>query len=207
MQLHKRCLSVCDYVLPSLYASFLLMAWATDALTLPPAQLLQQQPQQQQLTAADSAKQDHYGTAISLSFPFLSIGAPFADIQTRMDVGAVYMYQYIAFNMPTASPTFTLPITDSWTFMQKLTASDSKTADYFGYSLSLSVSKSSPTSSDLMILVVGAPYADVAGLIDVGAAYIFRYQQAIIIGFNQPNLQPQILIQLVLLSLVILWQQ
>ena len=77
------------------------------------------------------------------------MGARGADFGTGYDQGAAYVY--------VRSGT-------SWTQQAQLAASDGATVDYFGRSLAI--------SGDT--IVVGADQAEVPGVSDAGAAYVFE---------------------------------
>ncbi len=104
--------------------------------------------QQARLSASDGAEGDYFGYSVSLSGDTALVGAYGANIDGKADQGAAYI-----FKMEGAS----------WTQQAKLSASDGAEGDYFGYSVSL--------SGDTAL--VGAYGADIDGMADQGAAYIF----------------------------------
>jgi hypothetical protein len=102
--------------------------------------------QTQKLTAGgDTNMDDNFGAAVSLSGDTALVGAPFED-----DGGAVFVFVRD-------------PDDNSWIRQQKLSASDASPGDEFGNSVSV--------FGDTAI--IGAPQADVTGVMTAGAAYIF----------------------------------
>ncbi len=101
-----------------------------------------------QLVASDSSAEDQFGSAVSISGDVLVVGAPFDD-DVGEDSGSAYVYRFDG---------------TSWVEDTKLIASDGFAFDQFGGAVSIS----GP------IVVVGAPFDDVAGS-NSGSAYIFRF--------------------------------
>lgn len=106
--------------------------------------------QQAMFVASDGAAQDNFATSVSVSGDRALIGAPGADIGTRLDQGAAYVFVRSANN---------------WTQQSKLLAEDGLAGDYYGYSLSLFGNHA----------VVGAYLKDVGPNIDQGAAYVLEF--------------------------------
>ena len=82
--------------------------------------------QQQKLTAADGAANDQFGVSVSVSGNTLLIGAPFKTVASNPNVylqGAAYVF---------------VESGGVWSLQQELTASDSATGDFLGYSVSVS---------------------------------------------------------------------
>lgn len=104
--------------------------------------------QTQKLVAGDGAADDQFGEAIALDGDTLLISANGAHVGGGRFAGAVYVFTRSG---------------DVWSEAQKLTAGDAAEYDNFGWSLGLSGDTA----------VIGAPYADVAGRSDQGAAYVF----------------------------------
>lgn len=105
--------------------------------------------QQVGLVAPDGVAGDRFGERVLLSGNRLFVSAFIAGLSGgRTEAGAVYLFEENA---------------GTWSFSQKLTASDAATGDRFGASLA--------TSGDR--LIVGAYLAD-APTADSGAAYIFE---------------------------------
>ncbi len=102
---------------------------------------------QAKLMAADAAMADYLGFASAISGDTAVAGAPYADVGTQDDAGAVYVF--------TRSGT-------NWTQQQKLTASDAGAEDKFGQTLAI--------EGDTII--VGAPY-DYVGAVKAGSAFVF----------------------------------
>lgn len=106
--------------------------------------------QQAKLKAADGTAQDYFGNALALSndASVLAIGA-YGDNLRGADEGAVYLYTRV---------------NASWTFQEKVSASDAFTQDYFGGDIAL--------SGDGKTLVVGSTGSQSGGRFR-GAAYVF----------------------------------
>jgi len=100
------------------------------------------------LTAPDAAKDDGFGTAVSAASDTVAIAAPGADLPSKTEAGAVYLFTNGA---------------GSWALRTKLVASDAAAAQSFGYGLSL--------SDDT--LVVGASGSAIAGKTSAGAGYVY----------------------------------
>ena len=102
--------------------------------------------QTEKLTAgADENTGDNFGAAVALNSDTALVGAPFDD-----GGGAVFVFVRD-------------PDDSSWTRQQKLTASDASPGDEFGNSVSLFGNTA----------MIGAPRADVTGVMTAGAVYIF----------------------------------
>jgi hypothetical protein len=104
---------------------------------------------QQKLTAFDGEAGDDFGYAVALDGDRALVGAPYDDSGESEDQGAAYVF--------TRSGT-------SWSFQQKLTASDGEAGDIFGMSVSL--------TSDRVL--VGAPWDDIGEHGDRGSAYVYE---------------------------------
>ncbi|HET6545800.1 MAG TPA: FG-GAP repeat protein [Rhodanobacteraceae bacterium] len=103
---------------------------------------------EQKLSASDGGADDSYSYAVAVSGTTAVVGAPYSAVGGNAEQGAVYVY------------------TESdgvWSQVQKLVATDGAASDGFGFSVSL--------SGDAIL--VGAPYATVAGNGGQGAAYVF----------------------------------
>lgn len=107
----------------------------------------------QKLVAADGAEGDYFGSVLVLDQEKLIIGAERAFIDGHEAQGAVYVFQNDEAN---------------WTQVQKLTANDGLAGDLFGQAVGLDDSK----------ILIGAAGADVNSLMDQGAAYVFRHDEA-----------------------------
>lgn len=103
--------------------------------------------QYQKLTAPDAGAGDNFGGSVAISSDTIVIGAYGNDNYT----GCAYVFTRVG-------PT--------WTFQQKLTASDASELDYFGYSAAI----------DANTLIVGAYNDDHPGHPDAGSAYVFQRQ-------------------------------
>ena len=107
---------------------------------------------QQKLTAIGGGTFDRFGWAVSISADgnTMAVGAPFRDIVKNTDQGSVCVFSRTA---------------KKWVQEKELTASDGLTLDRFGWAVSV--------NRDGNILVVGAPYVNVGGRSEQGAAYVF----------------------------------
>ena len=104
--------------------------------------------EQQRLLANDGAKNAKFGNAVAISGEHVAVGAPNADINGRVDQGAVYRFRRSG---------------SVWTQEAKLTAEDGEASDLLGTSVALSG----------FVLLTGAP-GDAIGLNAFqGSAYIF----------------------------------
>ena len=98
------------------------------------------------LTAAgDEDPGDRFGAAVALNSDTALVGAPFEN-----NGGAVFVFVRD-------------PDDNSWTQQQKLTASDASPGDEFGYAVSVFGNTA----------IIGAPKADVTGVMRAGAVYVF----------------------------------
>jgi hypothetical protein len=100
----------------------------------------------QKLTAGiDEGTDDNFGTAVALDRDTALVGAPFENNE-----GAVFVFVRD-------------PDDNSWDRQQKLKASDASPGDQFGDSVSVFGNTA----------IIGAPRADVNGIITAGAVYVF----------------------------------
>ncbi len=104
--------------------------------------------QQAQLTAADGAGSDNFGTTVALSGDTAIVGASFDDVGANVDQGSAYVF--------TRSGT-------AWTQQAQLTAAGGAASDGFGCSV----------AHDGDTALVGAYLVDVRGTSNQGAAYVF----------------------------------
>jgi hypothetical protein len=95
------------------------------------------------LTASDRITQDYFGNSVSISGNYAIVGSLLNDVS-----GAAYIFERTG---------------SSWTEVDKLSANDGATGDYFGYSVSISGN----------CAIVGAYEDDDKGE-DSGSAYIFE---------------------------------
>ena len=103
----------------------------------------------QKLTPSDGKANDHFGISVTVHNSTVVIGANGSD----NDSGAVYVFER-------------LEGSDSWGEVQKLTAQDSTSNEFFGYSVAI--------NNDT--LAVGTPLSNDKGLIS-GSAYVFERSQ------------------------------
>jgi hypothetical protein len=103
--------------------------------------------QVQKLAASDSAADDHFDVSVAVDCNYAIIGA-YGDDDNGDGSGSAYMFERFA---------------GSWSEIQKVTATDGASLDYFGWSVSISGAYA----------VVAAPYHDV-NQNDCGSAYIFE---------------------------------
>ena len=105
--------------------------------------------QQAELTASDGAAGDLFGYSVSVSGGTALVGAAVHHGRRRTPTqGAAYVFVQSG---------------TTWTQQAELTASDGAAGDHFGGSVSVSGSTA----------LVGAPFAQVGGNADEGAAYVF----------------------------------
>lgn len=101
------------------------------------------------LTDSDSEENDEFGFSVAINGNRAAVGT----IRDNQGRGAVYVFE---FN----------PATNTWEKITRLTASDAKTNDNFGSSISLVANQ---------ILIGASGYYDAENdLVDVGAAYLFE---------------------------------
>ena len=100
------------------------------------------------LTASDGAASDEFGYAVALSGDTAIVGAYADSTDTASQLGSAYVFVRSG---------------GSWTQQQKLTISDGFEGDHFGWSVAI--------SGDTAL--VGAPSADIGGILNQGAAYVF----------------------------------
>ena len=104
--------------------------------------------QQTELTPSDAGNGDQFGSPLALSKGELLVGAPEKYIDDKCAVGAAYVFSGSG---------------ASWSQQAELTASDSATNGFFGWSVAI--------SGDTAL--VGAPGKIVAGKEQAGDAYVF----------------------------------
>ena len=104
----------------------------------------------QKLEGSTTGRGDNFGWSVALDGDYLVVGAPHYTT-TNATPGSAYI-----FKRDTAS--------GRWTEVKQLSADDGQPGDRFGYAVAISGDK----------VVVGAPWADVGGWQDAGAAYVFR---------------------------------
>ena len=102
------------------------------------------------LTASDAQAGDYFGMGVAVSGDIVVVSAVYED-SGGSSAGAAYVFQRNAGGA------------DNWGEVKKLTASDAQASDYFGVSAAVNGDTA----------VVGA-YAEDAGGIDAGAAYVFQ---------------------------------
>ena len=102
--------------------------------------------QKEKLTATGGSA--GFGYSVSLDGDYALVGAPYANVDGENNAGAAYIFKRVS---------------GGWEQKAKLTAEFINDGDQFGHSVSL----------DGDYALVGAPYADVDGENNAGAAYIF----------------------------------
>ena len=102
------------------------------------------------LTASDGADGGIFGASIAISGNTIVVGAPYATVKGHDSAGAAYV-----FKRPDAKGNFVE--------VAKLTASDARQYDNFGYSVAISGNT----------VVIGSPVADIFGAVPLSAAYVF----------------------------------
>jgi len=103
---------------------------------------------QAELTAADGAAGDWFGSSVALAGDTALVGAPGRDAGGKKEAGAAYVFVRSG---------------GAWTLQQKLSAGDGAAGDWFGSSVAL--------AGDTAL--VGSLYHATAGKADAGAAYVF----------------------------------
>jgi hypothetical protein len=106
--------------------------------------------EQAKLVAADGAEFDSFGRPVTLAGDLAMVGVPLADVDGTGEQGAAYLFDLSGGGGP--APTGTM-----------LTASDGAADDWFGRSVAV----------DGDTVVVGSDAADVGGVFNQGAAYVF----------------------------------
>lgn len=106
--------------------------------------------QQFKLTASDGAKLDNFGNSVAINGNIGIVGAHRADINGAVDRGAAYV--------------FARNVNNTWTQQAKLLASGGLANDNFG---------SSVASNSGDTVIIGAAFADIDGVLNRGAAYVF----------------------------------
>jgi hypothetical protein len=119
--------------------------------------------QQQKLTAPDAASDDKFGFSVAVSGDCLVIGA-YRDDNYK---GSAYVFNFSG---------------SIWTFLQKLTASDSSINDYFGWSVAI----------DNNTIIIGAYNDTHSDLPNAGSAFVFHRQdstwiESAILHASDPN--------------------
>ena len=104
--------------------------------------------QQAELTAADGATLDAFGTSVALTGETALVGAEHHDAGGKIEPGAAYVFVRSA---------------GSWTQQAELTAADSVAGDHFGISVAVSGERA----------LVGALYHGAPGMLNAGAAYVY----------------------------------
>lgn len=103
------------------------------------------------LIAADAAAGDEFGHSVAASGGVISVGARRADIEGKIDQGAVYLFSRVA---------------GTWIERIKITPSDGVAGDEFAHSL----------AAHGNLIVAGANLAD-GDQTDQGAAYVYRLRR------------------------------
>ncbi len=109
------------------------------------------------VVATDRQASDSYGFAVSINGDYAVVGSPDADLGPgKTNIGAAYIYERSG---------------GEWVQIQKLTASDGKSFDHFGYSVAI--------SKKAYGIIIGAPHQDYDAsntnyMGQAGAAYLFE---------------------------------
>jgi len=109
--------------------------------------------EEKKLVANDGVQGDNFGSAVAIDGNFAVVGAVGHDVGSEFDAGQVYVYRFDG---------------SQWKLHAKLTASDGKTFDAFGSSVTISGTQ----------MAVGAWGDDVSGATDAGSAYVFQFTGA-----------------------------
>ncbi len=114
------------------------------------------------LTASDGRSFDEFGTSVSISYPWIVVGAPY-DHARYQESGSAYVFRRNAHLMPGLDAAeLGLDAVERWTQVTKLTDPDTAPRFWFGASVSI----------DGGTIVVGAPRSNVAEERG-GSAYVF----------------------------------
>jgi hypothetical protein len=108
--------------------------------------------QEKMVTSTDGATFDRFAWSLSMSSDgnTMVVGVPYIKISGKSEQGAAYIFVRYG---------------GKWIQQQKLTASDGSAGDRFGSSVSI--------SGDGIIIVIGAPLANIENKSDQGASYLF----------------------------------
>jgi hypothetical protein len=112
--------------------------------------------QSARLYASDGKKYAYFGSAISMSATTVVVGASNGSVGANVEQGAAYVYV-----QPQGGWRGSVKQT------AKLTASDGKVGDQFGFSVSVNV------TSGTTVIASGAPYHGVGSIVAQGTAYVF----------------------------------
>jgi hypothetical protein len=104
-----------------------------------------------ELTASDGGGNDELGSSVGVSGATVVAGAPYHALGTGIGQGGAYVFVQPAAGWTTATQT------------AELTASDSRSYDFLGFSVAISAGT----------VVAGAPYHQVGAHPDAGAAYVY----------------------------------
>lgn len=104
--------------------------------------------QSAKLLASDGQSGDWFGRQVSVDGTTAVIGALYGDSGGKVNSGSAYVF--------TKSAT-------GWSQQAKIGSSDGQSNDWFGYDVGVSGEQ----------VLVGAPYADLMGMLDAGAGYTF----------------------------------
>lgn len=107
------------------------------------------------LVSFDGAASDRFGDAVAVDGDLVVVGAPLAEFAAQTDRGAAYVFRRNQGGM------------DNWGLVTKLLAPDGAVEDHFGSAVSV--------SND--IILVGAPWANISGRNNQGAAYLYYRNQ------------------------------
>jgi hypothetical protein len=113
------------------------------------------------LTASDAEENDYFGVTVAIDGDLAVVGAYFDD-DGENEAGAVYVYRYNG---------------SDWQEETKLVAADARASAYFGYSVAVQDN----------LIVVGAVNDDENGS-DAGAAYVYRYDEAMLTWTQEAKL-------------------
>lgn len=105
--------------------------------------------QQTKLIASDYQESECFGVSTCISNNIVAIGAYQADISGKVDVGAVYIFEYS---------------NGTWTQVEKIISPDGEAGDHFGRSVDISGDR----------IIIGAPSHDSQGMVSSGAAYFYE---------------------------------
>jgi len=107
--------------------------------------------QQQKLQPPDLQRNDSFGYSVAISGELAIVGANWADAPGKVNTGAAYIFKWEG---------------GTWQQQQKLQPPDLQRGELFGWSVAISGE----------LAMVGAHWTDAPGKVNIGAAYIFKWE-------------------------------
>jgi hypothetical protein len=125
--------------------------------------------QQQELTAANGAVGDRFGTSVSVSMDSAVVGAPSRTVGSNGYQGAAYVFVRSA---------------GVWSQQQELTAANGAAGDYFGWSVSVS---ENTAVIGAYLKTIGSNAAQGAAFVFVSTGGVWTQQQELTAANGSPN--------------------